>query len=99
VSGRGGAHQLARSRRSDLIRGCNPAPGAWTTVGGKRLQLLDSRKHVFRRFAQVRGTIGAVTAIGAQSLSIAAQGGEIEVFKLRYEEAKKLPAPQLCAEI
>jgi methionyl-tRNA formyltransferase len=39
-----------------------------------------------------------VQAIGAQSVSIAAQGGEIEVFKLRYEEAKKLPAPQLCAE-
>jgi methionyl-tRNA formyltransferase len=41
----------------NLIRGCNPAPGAWTTVGGKRLHLLDSRKHVFQRFAQVRGTI------------------------------------------
>jgi methionyl-tRNA formyltransferase len=83
----------------NLIRGCNPAPGAWTTFGGKRLQLLDSRRHVFQRFAQVRGAIGAVTAIGAQSLSIAAQGGEIEVFKLRYEAGKKLPAPQLCAEI
>jgi methionyl-tRNA formyltransferase len=82
----------------NLIRGCNPAPGAWTTFRGKRLQLLDSRKHLSRRFAQVRGAIGAVTAIGAQSLSVAAQGGEIEVFKLRYEEAKKLPAPQFCAE-
>jgi methionyl-tRNA formyltransferase len=82
----------------NLIRGCNPAPGAWTTFRGKRLQLLDARKHVFRRFAQVRGAIGTVTAIGAQSLYVAAQGGEIEVFKLRYEEAKKLPAPQFCAE-
>jgi methionyl-tRNA formyltransferase len=82
----------------NLIRGCNPAPGAWTTFRGKRLQLLDARKHRGRRFAQVRGAIGAVTAIGAQSLSIAAQGGEIEVLKLRYEEGKKLPAPQLCAE-
>jgi methionyl-tRNA formyltransferase len=82
----------------NLIRGCNPAPGAWTTFNGKRLQLLDSRKHSFRRFAQVRGAIGAVTAIGAQSLFIAAQGGEIEVLKVRYEEAKKLPAPQFCVE-
>ncbi len=82
----------------NLIRGCNPAPGAWTTFRGKRLQLLDARKHTFRRFAQVRGAIGAVTAIGAQSLFVAAQGGEIEVLKLRYEEAKKLPALQFCAE-
>jgi methionyl-tRNA formyltransferase len=82
----------------NLIRGCNPAPGAWTTFRGKRLQLLDSRKHPSRSFSQVRGAIGAVTAIGAESLSIAAQGGEIEVLRLRYEDAKKLPAPQFCAE-
>ena len=82
----------------NLIRGCNPAPGAWTTFRGKRLQLLDARKHPARRFAQVRGALGAVTVIGPQSLSVAAQGGEIEVFKLRYEEAKKVPAPQFCAE-
>ena len=27
-----------------------------------------------------------------------AQGGQIEVCKLRYEGGKKLPAPQVCAE-
>src|SRR4029077_13179284 len=25
----------------NLIRGCNPAPGAWTTLGGKKLQIFD----------------------------------------------------------
>src|SRR6201998_3163530 len=35
----------------NLIRGCNPAPGAWTTLNGKKLQIFDSRKTVFRRFA------------------------------------------------
>jgi len=82
----------------NLVRGCDPAPGAWTTVGGKRLQLLDARKHPSRRFAQVRGAVGAVTAVGAESLSVAAQGGEIESFKVRYEGAKKVSAPQFCAE-
>src|SRR4029453_18175333 len=33
----------------DLIRGCNPAPGAWTTHAGKKLRLLDARKHTPRR--------------------------------------------------
>src|SRR6185312_12123991 len=28
----------------NLIRGCNPAPGAWTRFGGKTLQLFDARK-------------------------------------------------------
>ena len=29
---------------------------------------------------------------------VAAQGGQIEAFKLRYDGGKKLPAPQVCAE-
>jgi methionyl-tRNA formyltransferase len=82
----------------NLIRGCNPAPAAWTMFQGKKLQLFDARKHVFRRYAEVRGAPGSVTAVGAESLFITAQGGQIEVFKLKYGEGKKLPAPQLCAE-
>jgi methionyl-tRNA formyltransferase len=82
----------------NLIRGCDPAPGAWTLFNGKRLQVYDARKHLARTFSQVKGRIGAITAIGEQSLSISAQGGQIEVFKLRYDGGKKLPAPQFCAE-
>ncbi len=83
----------------NLIRGCDPAPAAWTTFKGKKLQLHAVRKHPARRFEQVKGAIGAVTAIGEQSIFVTAQGGQIEVSKLRYDGGKKLPAPQLCAEI
>jgi methionyl-tRNA formyltransferase len=82
----------------NLIRGCNPAPAAWTTFNEKKLQLFDARKHLTRTFSQVKGRIGAVTAIGDRSLFVAAQGGQIEVFTLRYEDGKKLQAPQFCAE-
>jgi methionyl-tRNA formyltransferase len=82
----------------NLIRGCDPAPGAWTVFHHKRLQLYDARKHSARAFSQVKGRIGAVTAIEEHSLRISAQGGQIEVFKLRYDGGKKLPAPQFCAE-
>ncbi len=83
----------------NLIRGCDPAPGAWTHFNQKRLQLYDVRKHRARAFSQIKGTIGAITAIGEHSLMIAAQGGQIEVAKLRYDGGKKLPAPLLCAEV
>src|ERR1700688_124879 len=52
----------------NLIRGCDPAPAAWTTFKGKKLQLHAVRKHPVRTFAGVRGAIGAVTAIGDSSL-------------------------------
>jgi methionyl-tRNA formyltransferase len=82
----------------NLIRGCNPAPGAWTTLNGKKLQLFDARKHPVRTFAQVKGSIGAVVEIGAKSLLVMAQGGLIEVLMLKYDDGKKIPAPQFCAE-
>jgi methionyl-tRNA formyltransferase len=81
----------------DLIRGCDPAPAAWSTYKGKKLQFHAARKHPARRFAEVKGSVGAVTAIGDESVFITAQGGQIEVFKLRYDGGKKLPAAQVCA--
>jgi methionyl-tRNA formyltransferase len=81
----------------NLIRGCNPAPAAWTLFNGKKLHLLDARKHPVRRYSQVAGDIGAVTAIGDASLHITAHGGQIEVFKVRYEGGEKLPAARFCA--
>jgi len=83
----------------NLIRGCDPAPAAWTTFKGKKLQLHAVRKHPARTFAGVKGAIGAVTAIGDASVFVTAQGGQIEVSKLRYDGGKKLPAAQLCAEV
>jgi methionyl-tRNA formyltransferase len=82
----------------NLIRGCNPAPAAWTVLNGQRLQLFDARKHPARTFSQVKGRIGAVTAISDRSLFVMAQGGQIEVFTLRYGDGKKLKAPEFCAE-
>jgi methionyl-tRNA formyltransferase len=82
----------------DLIRGCNPAPAAWTPFNGKKLHLLDVRKHTVRRFSEVAGGVGAVTAIGDESLHVTAQGGQIEVIKLRYEGGEKMPAARFCVE-
>jgi methionyl-tRNA formyltransferase len=82
----------------NLIRGCNPAPGAWTTYGGKRLYIFDARKHPARGFSQVKGKIGAVTAIDGQRVFVATQGGQIELIRARYDTGSKLPASQVCTE-
>jgi methionyl-tRNA formyltransferase len=82
----------------NLIRGCDPSPAAWTTFNGKNLRLYAARKHPTRAFAEVRGRVGAVTAVAEQSIFVAAQGGQIEVCKLRYDGGKKLPAPQACSQ-
>jgi methionyl-tRNA formyltransferase len=82
----------------NLVRGCNPAPGAWTKFRGKRLRFFDAAKLPARTYSKIKGSIGAVTAIGEKSFTIAASGGELEVFRVRYEGGKKISAPQFCAE-
>src|ERR1022692_1440795 len=37
----------------NLVRGCNPAPGAWTTFNRKKLFVFEARKHPARTFAHV----------------------------------------------
>jgi methionyl-tRNA formyltransferase len=80
----------------NLIRGCNPAPGAWTTLGGKVLQVFDARKLPFRRFAEVPGKIAGVSDVTAESFKVTAQGGRIEVLKARLEDGKKIGGGELA---
>ncbi len=80
----------------NLIRGCNPAPGAWTTYDGKKIQIFEARKHLTRRFSAVKGKVGEIVEIGPESVHITCQGGRIEVFKAKAEDTKKLPAPELA---
>ena len=74
----------------NMIRGCNPAPGAWTMLNGKKVQIFDAKKHLFRRFADVAGKMGEVSAVNDKSFRITAQGGTIEVLRARGEDGKKI---------
>ncbi|MBI2296333.1 MAG: methionyl-tRNA formyltransferase [Betaproteobacteria bacterium] len=74
----------------NLIRGSNPAPGAWTTLNGQKLQIFDARKHLARRFADVAGKIGEVSDVTDASFKVMAQGGMIEVLRARGADGKKL---------
>ena len=80
----------------NLIRGCDPAPGAWTTLGGKKVQLFGSRKHPVRTFGAVKGKPGEVASVG-DSVVINAQGGQIEVMKLKHEDGKKVGVAEFAA--
>ena len=92
------AHPIGQSY--DLIRGCNPQPGAWTTLAGKKLYLFDAKKHVARSFGEVRGKkIGQVVAKGAASFTVHGQGGFIEVLRCRFEDGKKIAANEAAIEV
>jgi len=81
----------------NTIRGCNPAPGAWTTLDGKELQIFDARKHPVRTFGAVKGKIGEVVEVGAQSFQVTAQGGRVEVLRAKLGDGKKVAAAELLS--
>ena len=81
----------------NTIRGCNPAPGAWTTLDGKELQLFDARKHPVRTFGAVKGKIGEVVEASGQSFQVSAQGGRIEVLRAKLGDGKKVAAAELLS--
>ncbi|MFM9998120.1 MAG: hypothetical protein ACKVP1_04340, partial [Burkholderiaceae bacterium] len=66
--------------------------GAWTMLGEKKIFLFDSRKRIVGRYADSTGKPGEITQIGDTSIIINAQGGHIEVLKLRAEDGKKMGA-------
>ncbi len=81
----------------NLIRGCNPAPGAWTLSEGRKLRIFDTLKHPTRRFADVSGKPGEIVAIGEHSLQVAVQGGRLEILKLRIEGGEKMSGAAYAA--
>jgi methionyl-tRNA formyltransferase len=81
----------------NLIRGADPAPGAWTTLNGLKLQLFDSRKELVRTFGAVKGKIGEVLEPVDGRLVVTAQGGRIHAGKAKLGEGKKLPAGELVS--
>jgi len=84
----------------NLIRGCNPSPGAWTTVRGQKLRIYDTLRHTTRTFGTVPGKPGEVCAIRDGAIEVAAQGGRLELRAVRPEGgAKAAPGPALAATL
>jgi methionyl-tRNA formyltransferase len=82
----------------NLVRACNPAPGAWTVLDGVRVRLYDCRKHTVRAFGAVAGKPGEIAAISDTAIEINAQGGRIEVLKLRPDGGKKMSAGEFARQ-
>ncbi len=75
----------------NLIRGCDPAPGAWTTADGKKLCGFNATRRIARTFSEVKGKKlgGSGAAIDNGALVVHGQGGFIEIARARPEGGRK----------
>jgi methionyl-tRNA formyltransferase len=67
----------------NLIRGCNPQPGAWTTFNDTEVQVYDSRR------VDGEGTPGEVVSVSEDGVLVQAGGGRILVQRVRPKGGDK----------
>src|SRR5262249_4387730 len=72
----------------NVIRAANPAPGAWSTVKGVKVDIFDSAK------VAGDGAPGRILSVSDEGIAIAAQGGAILAKRVRGADGKKVPAAE-----
>lgn len=70
----------------NLIRGCDPQPGAYTTFNGKRVRFYDAKMFP----SVIEKLPGEILSIEEEALQIAVKGGVIRVGKLRVDKGEKI---------
>lgn len=84
------------------IRACNPAPGAWLEISGKKVQIFDCKKHTHRTFGAVRSRaakVGQISQITDTSFFFVCNGGEIEVLRAKADDTKKISGADLAMHL
>lgn len=79
----------------NLIRGCDPQPGAFTTFRGKRVRFYEARK----REMVPQGKPAEVEAIGEKGLEVAVPGGILILGKMRIDKGEKIGPIEFAASI
>jgi len=70
----------------NLIRGCDPQPGAYTTLKGKKVRLYDAKMGL----APVDKPPGEIVSVDEAGMQIAVKGGLIRIGKLRADKGEKI---------
>jgi methionyl-tRNA formyltransferase len=73
----------------NLIRGCDPQPGAFGNIGEKRLRMYEAAFSA----TSSQGEPGKIVAIDADGMKIALSGGTISVKRARIDPNPKKVAP------
>ncbi|HYM18335.1 MAG TPA: hypothetical protein VEU06_07225, partial [Micropepsaceae bacterium] len=83
----------------NLIRGCNPAPGAWTTHDGKTLQIFEAKPLPAKDPKGIGGKLGEVLDVGADGFSVVCADGRIRVTRVKPADGGKVPAGDFAKSI
>src|ERR1700761_5535959 len=75
-----------------LIRGCNPAPGAWTTLDGKQVKIFDAKPLPAKDPKGIAGKLGEIAAVEADGVTVVCADGRFKVTRVQPADGKKIDA-------
>jgi methionyl-tRNA formyltransferase len=81
----------------DLVRGCDPAPGAWTTLGGDVLQVFGSEPRPAHDVRGLGGAVGEVVEIDADGFAVVCADGRLRLTRVRPAGGEKTCAGEWAA--
>ncbi|OGP67325.1 MAG: hypothetical protein A2169_03975 [Deltaproteobacteria bacterium RBG_13_47_9] len=77
----------------NMIRGCDPQPGAFTTFKGKRVRFYDAKKNL----TPIEKRPGEIISLGEEGIEFAGRGGTLRVGKLRVDKGEKIGSLEFAA--
>ncbi len=75
-----------------LVRGCNPVPGAWTTLDGKQLQVFEVTPIPAKDPKGIGGKYGEVVEVSADGFTVVCPDGRIKVLRVKPADGPKVGA-------
>src|SRR5436853_1450240 len=74
-----------------LIRGCNPAPGAWSKLGDTIVKIFDAKPMPARDPKGIAGKLGEIVAVDADSITVVCADGRFKATRVQADGPKLGP--------
>jgi methionyl-tRNA formyltransferase len=82
-----------------LIRGCNPAPGAWTTLDGKQLKIFEAKPLPAKDPKGIGGKLGEIVGIEADGFAVVCADGRFKISRVQPADGKKIDAGEWAKSV
>jgi methionyl-tRNA formyltransferase len=79
-----------------LIRGCNPAPGAWSRLDGKTVKIFDAKPLPAKDPKGIAGKMGEIAALESDGFVVVCADGRFKVTRVQAD-GPKLAAHEFAA--
>jgi methionyl-tRNA formyltransferase len=71
-----------------LIRGCNPAPGAWTSIEGKTVKIFEAKPLPAKDPKGIGGKMGEIVEVASAGFTVVCADGRVQVARVQADGPK-----------